>query len=243
MVGKTKAIALGPTFLLIVLTSTPLLSQSKSTSSAASPVQSAVLAAGIEFPVRLEQKVVAGSTPVGTKVRAKLAVATFLKGVVVPEDAVFSGEVTESAAKTASDPSRLSIRMDSVEWKNKSGTNAAPGVITLTPKVYVTSWYYPPAPPIVKDRSPYDDIPHNPRFGGASGLPPGQRNVPFPGDPNADKPSAPSSELSNHRVEIKDVESTHDAENAIILSSKRSNIKLDRAITYVLGAGNLGKAP
>jgi hypothetical protein len=93
----------------------------------------------LEFPVIMRQNVAAGTTPVGSKVQAKLAVATLVDGVVVPRDAVFSGEVTESVAKSATDPSRLAIRMDSAQWKKRS----APIVLSLTPKVYLTAWYYP----------------------------------------------------------------------------------------------------
>src|SRR3974377_1143289 len=57
-----------------------------------------------EFPVTLRQKVEAGATPVGTKVEAELVVATLVDGVVIPRDAVFTGEVVESAAKSATDP-------------------------------------------------------------------------------------------------------------------------------------------
>src|ERR1700687_5445684 len=66
-------------------------------------------APGLEFPVVMRQKVEAGKTLVGTKIEAKLTVATLVNGVVIPEDAVLSGEVIESSAKTAADPSRLAI--------------------------------------------------------------------------------------------------------------------------------------
>ena len=84
-----------------------------------------------EFPVILEQSVVAGKTPVGTKIQAKLEVATFVDGTVIPRSAIFSGEVLESVAKTKTAPSRLAIRMDSVQWKNGSASL----------KVYSTAWY------------------------------------------------------------------------------------------------------
>ena len=73
-----------------------------------------------EFPVTLRQNVVAGKTQVGTKVEAKLTIATLVSGTVIPEGAVFAGKVVESSAQSASDPSRLAIRMDSVQWKNES---------------------------------------------------------------------------------------------------------------------------
>src|SRR5260370_29066039 len=102
-----------------------------------------------EFPVVMRQNVAAGITPVGTKVQAKLAVATLVDGVLVPRDAVFSGEVTESVAKSASDPSCLAIRMDSAQWKKGS----APVVLSLAPKVYLTAWYYPVAETRAQDLS------------------------------------------------------------------------------------------
>ncbi len=48
----------------------------------------------------MRQNVVAGKTPVGTKVEAKLTIATLVKGTVIPEGAVFSGEVVDSVAKS-----------------------------------------------------------------------------------------------------------------------------------------------
>src|ERR1700757_2908294 len=68
-----------------------------------------------EFPVILQQTLIAGKTPVGTKVQAKLSLATLLNGIVLPRNAVFSGEVVESIAKTKSEPSSITIRMDSVQ--------------------------------------------------------------------------------------------------------------------------------
>jgi hypothetical protein len=53
----------------------------------------------IEFPVVMRQNIIAGKTPVGTRVQAKLTLATFVKGVVIPEDATLSVEVFESAEK------------------------------------------------------------------------------------------------------------------------------------------------
>src|ERR1700722_18474581 len=43
-----------------------------------------------EFSVTMRQNVVAGKTPVGTKVEAKLTIATLLKGAVIPQGAIFS---------------------------------------------------------------------------------------------------------------------------------------------------------
>jgi len=173
-----------------------------------------------EFPVTLRQNVVAGRTPVGTKVEARLELATLLKGTVIPEGAIFSGEVIESAAKTATDPSRLAIRMDSVRWKKGSASI----------KAYLTEWHYPPrmavegasldadeVSPIRRSRR--DSMANSPNFPGASPEPP--------------------LGISDKRVVIKDVESTRQSDGVVTLSSQRVNIKLDRSTTYVLATDEM----
>src|ERR1700675_4548672 len=133
---KTRAV--GRVVLTVVLGCAALLGQQ----TPSQPTPAAPSSLGLlEFPVIMRQNVAAGTTPVGTKVQAKLAVATLVDGVVVPRDAVLSGEVTESVAKSATDPSRLAIRMDSAQWKKGS----APIVLPLTSNVYLTAWYYPVA--------------------------------------------------------------------------------------------------
>jgi hypothetical protein len=199
----------------------------------------------LEFPVVMRQNVAAGTTPVGTKVQAKLAVATLVDGVVVPRDAVFSGEVTESAAKSATDPSRLAIRMDSAQWKKGS----APIVLSLAPKVYLTAWYYPVAETRAQDLS--DESPDDasqswnhrnrpPTFPD----PNGSASEPFPGrgagtDPGPGLPPSPSSNISKHRALMKNVESTRASDGAVTLTSKSFNIKIDKLTTYVLATGDL----
>jgi hypothetical protein len=236
----SKTIAAGHVVLTVLLASAALLGQT----TPAAPSSSA----GLEFPVIMRQNVVAGTTPVGAKVEAKLAVATLVHGVVVPQDAVLSGEVTESVAKSASGPSRLAIRMDSAQWKNGS----APKLLQLTNKGYLTAWYYPAAMPSPQDLSSgLPDATHNPRLGsGTAGVYPGQRNPtspPFPGaDTGADSlpaPPAPASNISQHRVLMKNVESTRTDDGAVTLTSKRSNIKLDKTTTYVLAAGDPAIGP
>jgi hypothetical protein len=198
----------------------------------------------LEVPVIMRQNVVAGTTPVGTKVQAKLAVATLVDGVVVPRDAVFSGEVTESVAKSATDPSRLGIRMDSAQWKKGS----VPIVLSLTPKVYLTAWYYPVAAMTsqdLSDESP-DDTPQSwkhrnrpPTFPDPSA----PASQPFPGrgtdtDPGSLPPS-PSSSTSKHRALMKNVESTRNSDGTMTLTSKSFNIKIDKLTTYVVATGDL----
>ena len=110
---------------LCVVSTVSIFSQQKPAASAPPGTQ--------EFPVVMQQNVAAGKTPVRSKIHAKLEVATLIGGTVVPRDAVFSGEVIESTAKTPTDPSRLAIRIDSVLWKKGSASVTA----------YLTAWYYP----------------------------------------------------------------------------------------------------
>lgn len=198
-------------------------------------------AAALEFPVVMQQNVIAGKTPVGTKVRAKLAVATLVHGVVIPQDAVLSGEVIESAAKSATEPSRLGLRMDSAQWKN----GAAPTTLMLTPKLYLTAWYYPVAMTLNEDSSA--GIPDAAHGYSRATMHPGTGSpaeAQFPGSArdssrNIPEPPASASSISKHRVLMKDIESTSDSEGAVTLTSKHSNIKLDKTVTYVLAAGDL----
>ena len=175
----------------------------------------------LEFPAVMEQSVTAGATPAGTKVKAKLTVATLVDGVVVPENAVFSGEVTESVAKSAIGPSRLAMRMDSVQWKNGSAPI----------KVYLTGWYYPTrleAGPNLANRLPGANSP---------------ASHPVPGrEPNgsADSEStAPLAVTSEHRVMMKNVESSRNDDGSFVITCASSNIKLDKVTSYVLATGDL----
>ena len=243
MFGKTfsktaskKTIAVRHAMLAVVLASAAFSQPTPNQPTPAAPSSSA----GIEFPVIMRQNVVAGTTPVGTAVRAKLAVATMVNGVVVPRDALLSGEVIESVAKSASAPSRLAIRMDSAQWKNGS----APIVLSLAPKVYLTAWYYPVATLAAPDLSSgLPNAANNPKVWNGTGAYPGQRNPtapPFPGSDTAtdkDAPLAPG--ISKHRVLMKNVESTRNNEGAVTLTSKRFNIKLDKQTTYVLAPSDL----
>ena len=67
-----------------------------------------------------QKSVTAGKTPVGTTIQAKLSMATLLNGIVVPQNATFLGEIVVSQARTKNQASRLSLRMNSVRWKNGS---------------------------------------------------------------------------------------------------------------------------
>ncbi len=187
-----------------------------------------------EFPVVLQHSVTAGKTPVGTKVEARLSIATLVNGIVIPRNAVFSGEVVESAAKSASQPSRISIRMDSVTWKGGS----APV------KLYMTQWFYPTVAEGGQNLQYGPPQPPQKTWNGAGAYPDPNSPAykPFPGgDSDKDKslPDTPASVTSKHRVLMKNVEAERSSEGGFALVSKHSNIKLDRYTTYVLAAGDL----
>jgi len=196
----------------------------------------AIASATQEFPVTMKQNIIAGKTPLGTKVEARLSIATLMAGKVIPEGAIFSGVVVESAARSASSPSRLSVRMNSVQWKKDS--------VSVT--AYLTSWYYPlrmPTNDEASGESPvgiHGDIGMQRGTGSRSGPPTSQ---PFPTQGStqqgADLPSAPTSNVSDHRMEMKDVASEQASDGTLSISSSRANIKLDRSTTYVLATGPL----
>jgi hypothetical protein len=216
------------------------------------PPSSHTLVPGIELPVTLRQNVTAGITPPGTKIQARLTIATLINGVVIPEGATLTGEVTVSTAKSAKtedSPSRLSIRLDSARWK------AHPEPLQLSPSLYLTEWFYPPIPIRLHDHdrsseSAFPDTARNPGFG-TGGIYPGQRNptgppisAPTPSDTSTIEPLPPTphSDDTQHRVQMKSVECTRSADGALLLDSKTQNIKLDKNITYVFASGVNGAA-
>jgi hypothetical protein len=184
----------------------------------------------LEFPVVMQQNLVAGATQVGSPVQAKLVIATLVDGVVVPNGAIFSGEVVESAAKSETAPSRLAVRMDSVKWKDGS----------QPVKVYLTAWYYPFKSELQDVGSPGSSGIHGEvdiTFGGG-GYPPGMST----GDPRTypdTAPDPPLSNLSNHRVLLKDVDSSAKQDGTVVITSTHRNLKFDKTRTYVLAAGTL----
>jgi hypothetical protein len=221
-----KSILGGHAALMVVLGSAALLGQQ--------PLAPPMSSATHEFPVIMRQNVVAGANPVGTKVQAKLVVATLVEGVVIPRDAILSGEVTESTAKSASEPSRLAIRMDSAQWKNGSAPI----------KAYLTAWYYPPAPMADQNLAYHPDYSQSSKGWNGAGTYPDPNNPasqPFPGrDTNKDQglgSVSPSSNISKQHMSIKNVAATRDSDGAVTLTSTHSNIKLDKVTTYVFITG------
>lgn len=186
-----------------------------------------------DFPVVLQQSVTAGKTPVGTKIQAKLWIATLFDRMVVPRNAVFSGEVVESMAKTATDPSRLAIRLDSAQWKNGS----------TTMKVYFDGRFYPMVADSGQDLQYAPSQPANRTWNGQGQYPDQNSHVykPFPGGDNGKDSSSPdesSSTLAKSSVMLKGVEVQRDSDGTITLTSKHSNIKLARYTTYVVSTGD-----
>ena len=190
-----------------------------------------------EFPATMGQSVTAGKTPIGTKVSAKLSVAPLVDGVVYPKNATFSGEVTESVAKSSAGPSRLAIVMNSVQWKGGSASI----------KVFLTGWYYPTRIAVGQnlDYGPADTTVNWKTWNGAGAYPtPNAPGVePFPGhdsdrSPNA-VPNTPVAVTLEHPVMMKHVESAHSVDGSVAITSTHSNIKLDKLTDYVLATGEI----
>ena len=186
-----------------------------------------------EFPVVLQQNVTAGKTPPGTKIEAKLTIASLVDGIVVPRNATFSGEVVESMLKSGTQPSRLSIEMNSIKWKN----------VSVPVKMYLTAWYYPRVAEAGQNLQYGPEQPASRTWNGAGAYPDPNSPAykPFPAGDSGQKDSAPdtpSSVTAKHRVLIKDVQSERAQDGRVTLVSKR-NLKLDRVTTYVLAPGDL----
>ncbi len=196
--------------------------------------------AASEFPVLMKQKVVAGKTPVGTKVEAELVIATMANGVVIPRSAILSGEVTESVEKSKTEPSRLAIRMNSAEWKNGSAPI----------KAYLTAWYYPEMATMNQNLNfePPDQANGRGNWNGQGAYPgPGSTHIgeddKFPGrgsdkDPSGGAPPSAST-ISKRRALMKHVGSARGGDGAVTLISDHATIKLDRLTTYVLADSDL----
>jgi hypothetical protein len=186
-----------------------------------------------ELPIVLRQTVEAGKTAVGTKVEARLVMATMIKGGVVPRGAVISGEVTESVAKSKDSPSRLAIRMDSAQWKNGEAKF----------KVYLTAWYYPPAPMVPPDLS-YGPPGDKRNWGGVNPTvdttdPPNPSQRLSTQQDDGVNAGAPGSIISSKRVLMKNMKSVSGADGSVVLVSSRSTIKLNKVTTYVLAINEL----
>lgn len=230
MLNRPRVTALG-CLAFAVLCSAALLGQQKPTPSVSADVP--------EFPVLMLQKVTSGKTAIGTKVAARLEMATLAGGIVIPKSAIFSGEVIASVAKSAKGPSCLAIRMDAAQWKDG----------TAPVKVYLTAWYYPQKNVSGQDLQYGPTQPANRTWNGQGQYPDPNSKVyqPFPGaDSDQDKagsvPVTKASTTSNQRVWMKDMESASSSDGAIAIANRKSNIKLDKLTTYVLSSSELLRA-
>jgi hypothetical protein len=239
MIRKIKAA--GPAACAIVLSSVVLLGQAPKAvqvpgAGVSLPVTGANVAPGCaacELPVTLRQNVEAGKTAVGTKVEARLVIGTMIEGEVLPRGAMISGVVIESVAKSGKSPSRLAIRMDSAQWKN--------GEAKL--KMYLTAWFYPPAPMAPPNLS-YGPPGDKRNWGGTDPTvdttdPPNPAQRLSTQQDNSMSAGAPATVISQRRVLMKNVKSASGADGAVVLLSSRSNIKLNKVTTYVLATSEL----
>jgi len=188
---------------------------------------------GCELPIFLRQNVEAGKTAVGTKVEAQLVMATMMKGGLLQRGAVISGEVIESVAKSGDSPARLAIRMDSAQWKNGGAKF----------KVYLTAWYYPPAPMPPPNLS-YVPPGDRRNWGGTDPTvdttdPPNPAQKLSTQQDNGMNADTPASFISKNRVLMKNVTSASGADGSVVLVSSRSNIKLNKVTIYVLANDEL----
>jgi len=183
----------------------------------------------------MRQTVQAGKTGVGTKVEALLLMGTMTKAGVLPRGALISGEVIESAAKSGDSPSRLAIRMDSAQWKNGSAKF----------KLYLTAWFYPPAPMAAPnlafgpagDRRNWGGV--DPTVDTTDPPNPAQTISRHQDQGVSANASAPASIIAKDRVVMKNVKSESGADGSVVLVSSRSNIKLNKETTYILAVNAL----
>lgn len=180
-----------------------------------------------EFPVVLQQNVEAGKTPVGTKVEAKLTVATLFHGTVIPRNATVSGVIFESIAKSSKTPSRLGIRMEAARWKGQS---------TCMMKAYLMPLYYAMNQSMQGLPNESPDLDSRSLNGPAQSSSPMQQR-PFPENSQASQatiPDAPT--MSSRPVAMKDVTFEPVSDGGIELVSEHATIKLHKMMTYVLAA-------
>jgi hypothetical protein len=235
MFGKAKV---GPQAAVVVVFCCAVLMGQQTPPPQTSAQQTQASSQWNELPAIMRQNVNAGGTPVGTKVEAKLLASTLINGAVVPQGAILSGEVTESAAKSKTEPSHLGIRMDSAQWKNG----------TVPVKLYLTAWYYPMATMAEQNLS-YEppDAARSPKNWNGAGTYPDPNNPasqPFPGREGAAQdsttPASPASNISKRRVLMKNIETTTaGSDGAVALTSTHGTIKLDKITTYVFATGDI----
>ncbi|HEV7220809.1 MAG: hypothetical protein ACHP8A_10040 [Terriglobales bacterium] len=179
-----------------------------------------------EFPLTLQENIESGKAKIGTKVQAKLAMATMFHGMIIPRNAVFSGLVIESDAKSAKAPAKLAIRMETAEWKDGSTSLTA----YLLPLSYATT-----APAVQGLRNESQD-PDSRTLSEGQSESPMQRSFPN-NDSQAAQAAIPEiPTASNRPVPMKNVVIARADEGGAALVSDRGNIKLNKMTTYVFAA-------
>ena len=171
---------------------------------------------GLEFPLELKQKIVAGQTAVGTAVEGRLVIATFVHGVVIPDGAVFTGRVEESTARSEGKPSRLRLHVTGAKWRGGSA------VVDL----YLTNVFYP--------RRLRRDDPHE---GDASTVSARQQEmIILRGNggvpPILDQDAPTIGNQFERRIPIEDVKIERDKSGLIAITSEKSNVHLDSGTVY-----------
>jgi hypothetical protein len=176
----------------------------------------------------VQQSVEAGKTPVGTKVKGKLAAATLFHGTLIPMNAVVSGVIFEWVGKSAKAPSRLGIRMETASWKDRS---------SCMMKAYLMPLYYPMTAQSVQGLPLESPDPDSRSLSGPaqSGSP---MHQPFPGSNSETSQGAipDDATISSRPVAIKNVALGEVSDGGIDLVSEHANIKLFKMTTYVLAA-------
>ncbi len=178
-----------------------------------------------EFPLTLQQSIESGKNKIGTKVQAKLAVATLFQGTVIPRNAVFSGVVIESDAKSAKDPAKLAIRMETAEWKDWSTSMTA----------YLMPLYYTITDQAGQRLPNESQDPDSRTLDGEQSQSPMQRS--FPHESQASQAAIPETPTTSNRpVPMKNVALARADEGGAALVSEHGNIKLNKLTTYVFAA-------
>jgi hypothetical protein len=185
-----------------------------------------------EFPLTLQQSIESGKTQIGTKVQAKLTTGTLFQGTVIPRNAVFSGVVIESTAKSAKEPAKLAIRMETAEWKGGS----------TSLKAYLVPLYYAATGPSVQGPPTGSPDPESRTMNGA-GRSDSRMSQPFPGnDSPSDRSAIPDvPTASNRPVAMKNVTLGLADEGGAALLSEHWNIKLNKQTTYVFAGSESAK--
>ncbi len=141
----------------------------------------------------------------------------------------------ESVAKTSTEPSRLAIRMDSVQWKDGSAAV----------NIYLTAWYYPTTGATGQDLQYGPQQSQVKTWNGEGAYPDPNSPVvkPFPGSDSGSSPNAvpntTAAVTSRRRVPLKNVMSGRRDDGAVVIASSHSDIKLDKLTIYVFAADEL----